>query len=107
MSKINNTQIDNVKSIDVAIPMYNLMEYSDNYSKIRKQNSKTESLQQCYSDEPALIADDAITDFPSDDGFPSDNNSSNNNNNNNNNNSNNNSASLKHLRYFLFLKINL
>ena len=30
--KINNTQIDNVKDIEI-VPMYNLIEYSDNYSK--------------------------------------------------------------------------
>ena len=33
MSEINNTQIDNAKDIDVVMPMYNLIEYSDNYSK--------------------------------------------------------------------------
>ena len=33
ISKINNTQIDNVQYIDIAIPMYSLIEYSDNYSK--------------------------------------------------------------------------
>ena len=33
MSKINNTQIDNTEYIDIVIPMYNLIEYSDNYSK--------------------------------------------------------------------------
>ena len=27
----NNTQIDNAKDIDVVMPMYNLIEYSDNY----------------------------------------------------------------------------
>ena len=31
--EINNTQIDNVKDIDIVMPMYNLIEYSDNYSK--------------------------------------------------------------------------
>ena len=30
---INNTQIDNAKDIDIVMPMYNLMEYSDNYAK--------------------------------------------------------------------------
>ena len=34
ISKINNTQIDNVEYIDIVMPMYNLIEYSDNYSKI-------------------------------------------------------------------------
>ena len=33
ISNINNTQIDNAKYIDVAMPMYNLIEYSDDYSK--------------------------------------------------------------------------
>ena len=33
ISKINNTQIDNAKYIDIVMPMYNLIEYSDNYSK--------------------------------------------------------------------------
>ena len=32
ISKINNTFIDNVDNLDIAIPMYNLLEYSDNYS---------------------------------------------------------------------------
>ena len=33
ISETNNTQIDNAKDIDVAMPIYNLIEYSDNYSK--------------------------------------------------------------------------
>ena len=33
ISKINNTQIDNVEYIDIVMGMYNLIEYSDNYSK--------------------------------------------------------------------------
>ena len=33
MSEINNTQIDNAKDIDIVMPMYNLIEYSDNYAK--------------------------------------------------------------------------
>ena len=33
ISEINNTQIDNAKDIDIAMPMYNLIEYSDNYAK--------------------------------------------------------------------------
>ena len=32
ISKINNTQIDNAEYSDLVIPMYNLIEYSDNYS---------------------------------------------------------------------------
>ena len=33
ISEINNTQIDNAKDLDVVMPTYNLIEYSDNYSK--------------------------------------------------------------------------
>ena len=33
ISKTNNIQVDDAKGIDVAIPMYYLIEYSDNYLK--------------------------------------------------------------------------
>ena len=33
ISEINNTQIDNCKDIDIVMPLYNLIEYSDNYAK--------------------------------------------------------------------------
>ena len=33
ISEINNTQVDNAKDIDIVLPMYNLIEYSDNYAK--------------------------------------------------------------------------
>ena len=33
ISKINNTQIDNAEDIDVVMPMYNLIEDSNDYSK--------------------------------------------------------------------------
>ena len=33
ISKLNNTQIDNAEYIDIVMPIYNLIEYSDNYSK--------------------------------------------------------------------------
>ena len=32
ISEINNTQIGNAKDIDIVMPMYNLIEYSDNYA---------------------------------------------------------------------------
>lgn len=32
-SEINNTQVDNVKDVDVAMPMYNLIECTGNYEK--------------------------------------------------------------------------
>ena len=31
--RINNKDIDNAQDIDIVMPMYNLIEYSDNYSK--------------------------------------------------------------------------
>ena len=46
ISQINNTQIDNAKDIDIVMRMYNLIEYSDNYSKT------SGSLWQYYRDEP-------------------------------------------------------
>ena len=33
ISKINNKQIDDTKDIDVVMPIYNLIEYSDNQFK--------------------------------------------------------------------------
>ena len=39
-------QLDNAKYVDVVIPMYNLVEYSDNYSKA------SEHLWQHYKDAP-------------------------------------------------------
>ena len=44
-SRINNTQVDDAHHIDVEIPMYNLIECSDNYSKI------SGNLWQYYRDE--------------------------------------------------------
>ena len=33
ISEINKTQIDNAKGIEIVMPMYNLIEYRNNYSK--------------------------------------------------------------------------
>ena len=33
ISEINNTDADNAKYLDIVMPNYNLIEYSDNYSK--------------------------------------------------------------------------
>ena len=60
ISKINNTQIDNAKDIDVVMPMYNLIEYGHNYSKT------SGSLSQYYRDGPALTNAGALADFPGD-----------------------------------------
>ena len=60
ISEINNTQIDNAKEIDIVMPMYNLTEFSDNYSKT------SGSLWQYHKDEPFLDNNGAIGDFPAD-----------------------------------------
>ena len=60
ISEINNTQIDNTKVIDIVMPMYNLIEYSDNYSKT------SGSLWQYYRHEPFLDNNGATADFPVD-----------------------------------------
>ena len=56
-SKINNTQIDNAEYIDTVMPMYNLIEYSDNYSKT------SGSLWQYCKEIPAINNNGAIVDF--------------------------------------------
>ena len=33
INKINNIQVDNAEDIDIVMPMYNVIEYSDNYAK--------------------------------------------------------------------------
>ena len=55
VGEINNTEIDNAKDLDVVIPIYNFIEYSNKYSKT------SGSLWQYYRDEP----NDAFTDFKS------------------------------------------
>ena len=47
ISKINGIQIDNAEDLDVAMPMYNLLEYGKNYRKT------TRSLRNYYRDEPS------------------------------------------------------
>ena len=54
-TEINNAEIDNAKYIDIVIPMSNLIEYSDNYSKT------SGSLWEYYRDEP----NDNLTDSES------------------------------------------
>ena len=49
ISKINNTLIDNAKDLDIVMPMYNLLEYSKNYSKT------TGSLSNYYRDDPNSV----------------------------------------------------
>ena len=46
ISRIKNTYIDNAQDIHIVMLMYNLIEYSDSYSKT------SGSLWQCYKDDP-------------------------------------------------------
>ena len=57
ISEINNTQVDNAKDIDIVMPMYNLIEYSDNYAKT------SGSLWQYCKDIPPVNNNNAIVDF--------------------------------------------
>ena len=57
ISEINNTQIDNAKDIGIVMPMYNLIEYSDNYAKA------TGSLWQYCKDIPARDNNDETATF--------------------------------------------
>ena len=55
ITEINNARVDNAKYLDVFMPMYSLIEYSENYSK------KSGSLYQFCRDKP----NDNITDSQS------------------------------------------
>ena len=57
ISKINNTQIDNAEYLDIVMPMYNLIECSNNYSKT------SGSLWQLCKEIPAVNNAGDIVDF--------------------------------------------
>ena len=57
ISEINNTQVDKTKYIDIVMPVYNLIEYSNNYSKTYG------SLWQYCKDIPAVNNDGDIVIF--------------------------------------------
>ena len=57
ISKINNTQIDDAEYTDIVMPMYNLIEYSDNYLKT------SGNLWQYCKEIPAVDNDCGIVDF--------------------------------------------
>ena len=58
ITEINNTQVDDAKNTVIVMPMHNLIEYSDAYSKTSR------SLWQYYRDEPALENNFNIINFP-------------------------------------------
>ena len=47
ISEINSVQIDNAEDLDIAMPMYNLLEFSQNYRRT------TGRLRNYYRDEPS------------------------------------------------------
>ena len=57
ISRTNNTQVDDAQYINVVMSMYNLTEYSNNYSKT------SVILWQYCRDEPASADDNTINDF--------------------------------------------
>ena len=60
ISEVNNTNVDDAKDIDIILPIYNLIEYNDNYSKT------SGSLWQYRKDIRALNNNNAIIDFTND-----------------------------------------
>ena len=65
ISEINNVQIDNAKDIDIVMPMYNLIEYSDNYAKTTGslwQYSKDIPARNNANDEIIIFSEDNFTD---------------------------------------------
>ena len=54
MSKINNIFVENAEDLDIVMPMYNLLEYSENYSMT------SVSLLNCYRDEINYDANEKI-----------------------------------------------
>ena len=57
INTITNMQVDDAQHIDVVMPMYNLIEYSDNYLKT------SGNLRQFYRDVPAVDDNSEIVDF--------------------------------------------
>ena len=57
ISEIINTEVDNAKDIDVVMPVYNSIEYSDDYSKTFAR------LQQYCKDTPAVNDNGNIVEF--------------------------------------------
>ena len=58
ITEIDNPQVDDTQKNDAVMPIYNLVEYSDAYSKT------SGGLWQYYRDETALGNNSNITDFP-------------------------------------------
>ena len=57
ISRINNTNVDNTQDVFIIMPIYNLIEYSDSYSKTSRR------LWQYCKDLPTVNNNDDIADF--------------------------------------------
>ena len=57
ISKMNNTQVDNAKHIDIVMPIYRFIKHNNNYSKA------SGSFWQYCKDIPAVNNDGDIVDF--------------------------------------------
>ena len=63
ITEINNTQVDHAEDVDLVMPVYNLIEYSN-------ADSKTfGGLWQYYRDEQVIDANVNIVDFPANDNY--------------------------------------
>ena len=65
ISEINNVQIDNAKDVDIVMPMYNVIEYSDNYTKrtgILWQYCKDIPVRNANDDDIVVFAENNTTD---------------------------------------------
>ena len=60
IGEINNTQVDNAKDVDIVMPMYNLIEYSDIYAKTSGslwqyfRDESDDNLEDCESFKPKI-----------------------------------------------------
>lgn len=57
IAKANSKQVDNAKDLNVVMPLYNLLEYRNNYLQTWR------GLWKYYWDEPALDSNSTIADF--------------------------------------------
>ena len=60
ITELNNAQVDYAEEINIIKRMYNLIKYSNAYSKT------SGSLWQCYRDEPSINDSGDIINFPAD-----------------------------------------
>ena len=72
ISKINNAEVDNAEDLDILMPMYNLLEHSDNYAKTSAslwQYCKDETEVDDITNAKSFKFKSSITDNPNNDGI--------------------------------------